>query len=61
MRITLDLATDERLALRRLAAELGNYPLEEAARLALRDYLISSGYLDLPADLDEDTETMGEA
>ena len=60
MKITLDLATDESLALRRFANETGE-ELDAAAHIGLHDWLIGHGYLDLPHDLDEDTETRGEA
>lgn len=60
MKITLDLATDESIALRRFANEQG-VKLPDAAEAALRDWLIGHGYLDLPHELDEDTETAGEA
>lgn len=46
MRIEIDLSTDEAIALRRLAAELGaDFP--DAAKTALRDWLIGNGYLEL--------------
>lgn len=60
MKITLDLATDESLALRQFANEVGG-DLDIAAHLALRDWLIGQGLLELPHELDEDTETQGEA
>jgi len=60
MKITLDLATDEAIALRRMAAALSD-DLSIAAQIALRDWLIGHGYLELPHELDEDTETAGEA
>lgn len=60
MKLTLTLATDEAIALRRVAAGLGDN-LSIAAQLALRDWLIGHGYLELPHELDEDTETAGEA
>lgn len=60
MKITLDLATDESLALRQFANEIGG-DLDIAAHIALRDWLIGHGYLELPHELDEDTETQGEA
>jgi hypothetical protein len=59
MRITIDLHTDEIIALRRLA-EAEGMTIEEAALASLRDALIASGWLDIPP-LDEDTETVGEA
>lgn len=60
MKITITLAADESIALRRLANELG-CSHEDAAKTALRDWLIASGYLELEHELDEDTETVGEA
>lgn len=60
MKITLTLSTDERIALRRFAHETGE-ELEDAAHMALREYLISSGMLELAHELGEDTETVGEA
>ncbi|SFJ56969.1 hypothetical protein [Aerobium aerolatum] len=60
MKITLALSTEERLALRRFAREAGE-DLEAAAHAAFRDGLIASGYLELEHELDEDTETVGEA
>lgn len=60
MKIALTLSTDERLALRRFANEAGEEPAD-AAHIALRDWLIGHGYLELPDELDEDTETQGEA
>lgn len=60
MRITLDLATDESIALRRFANETGK-ELDVSAHIGLREYLISAGFLEPPHELDEDTETAGEA
>lgn len=63
MKLTLTLQTDEAIALRRLANELGG-DLDAAAQIALRDWLIGQGLLELPDEpdvLDEDTETVGEA
>jgi hypothetical protein len=61
MKITLDLSTDERIALRRLMAEHNIETPEMAAHIGLRDFLIMTGYLEEPPELDEDTETVGEA
>lgn len=58
MRITLDLSTDEHQALRRFASETGE-ELDAAARIALREFLISAGFLEPTYDLDYDTETEG--
>lgn len=60
MKLTLDLSTDESIALRRFANRVG-CSTEEAVRAAVRDWLIGSGYLELRYELDEDTETVGEA
>lgn len=60
MNVVLDLSTDESTALRRLANELG-CSHEDAAKTALRDWLIAAGYLELEHELDEDMETVGEA
>lgn len=61
MKITLELATDERIALRRLMAEHNIETPDMAAHIGLRDFLIMTGYLEEPPELDEDTETLGEA
>jgi hypothetical protein len=60
MKITLDLSTDERIALRRLMAEHNIDTPEMAAHIGLREWLTMTGYLEL-IELDEDTETLGEA
>ncbi len=60
MKITLDLTTDERIALRRFANETGE-ELDAAAHIAIREFLTSVGMLDLAYELAEDTETLGEA
>ena len=57
--LTLDLATDEALALRRFANETCE-ELDAAAHIALREFLIGVGMLELPHELDEETETAGE-
>lgn len=54
------LAADLRKSLHRFAADRG-LDVTEAAELALRDWLISFGYLEPEHELDEDTETAGEA
>lgn len=51
MKIELDLSGEERIALRRFANEAGE-DLAEAARMALRDWLIGHGYLESQADDD---------
>lgn len=58
--ISVPLATDESLALRRFSNEHG-LSLDEAATVALRDWLISNGYLELEHELAADTETAGNA
>lgn len=47
--LVLNLSTDEMIALRRLASELGA-DLPDAAKTALRDWLIGNGYLEIPED-----------
>lgn len=53
MKITLDLATDESLALRRFANETGE-DLDAAAHIGLREFLIGIGMLELPESDNED-------
>ena len=60
MKLALTLQTDEAIAMRRYVNDAG-VGLEVAAHAALRDWLIANGYLELSHDLDEDTETVGEA
>ena len=60
MRITIDISTDERLALRRFANETGQ-DLEAAAHIGLREFLINAGFLEPERELDYDTETEGTA
>jgi len=55
MKMTLDLTTDERLALSRFAKATGE-ELANAAHVALRDRLIGNGFLKLPHELGENTE-----
>lgn len=47
MKIALNLAADESLALRRFANETGE-GLDAAAHLAVREFLIGIGMLELP-------------
>lgn len=61
MKISLDLSTDESIALRRFMAEFDFATPQDAVSAALRDWLIGQGYLELLHELDEDTETLGEA
>ena len=60
MKLTITLQTDEAIALRRLANTDGA-DLTAAAQAAIREFLIGIGLLELPHELDEDTETAGEA
>lgn len=60
-RLTIDLHTDEMIALRRAASERHDMELEAVAALLLRDALISGGWLEDGYGLDEGTETVGEA
>lgn len=53
MRINLDLPADVSIAMRRFANGADVETLEEAAVLALREYLISSGDLELDSSLEE--------
>lgn len=57
--VSAPLSTAERLALRRLAAER-DISLEEAAALAIREFLIAGGLLEW-REIDEATETAGSA
>ena len=54
MKITLDLATDESIALRRFSIETGE-DVEAAAQIAIREFLIGIGMLELP-ESDNDNE-----
>ncbi|UPT53394.1 hypothetical protein [Synechococcus phage Ssp-JY39] len=60
MKIIVALSTDERLALRRFASETGE-DMNAAAGVALREFLISAGFLEPERELDYDTETEGTA
>ncbi len=60
MKHDLTLYDDETVAIRRLAHELGA-DLPDAAKTALRDWLIGHSYLELAEQMDEDTETKGSA
>ena len=61
-RLTLSLHTDEMIALRRAAHEMRvDGDVEAFAALLLRDAMIASGWLEDLYQLDEDTETAGEA
>lgn len=60
MKLALSLPSDIAIALRRMALE-GDRHLAAAAEMALRDWLIGNGYLELDHELDEETETLGSA
>lgn len=54
MKITIELAIEESIALRRFAHETGE-DLDDAARIGLREFLISTGMLEmLEGDNDND-------
>lgn len=61
MRLVLDLPTAVSIALRRFAAGTETSALEEAAALALREFLIGTGDLELVPSLDEDGDVAGNA
>ncbi|MCV0396980.1 MAG: hypothetical protein K5872_08770 [Rhizobiaceae bacterium] len=58
MNLNLAISDAAAAALRRFAAER-DLDLDRAAELALRDWLMGNGYLELP--IDEETEVEGEA
>lgn len=60
MTLTIAFSSDEILALRRLAEHYNCDP-ERAARMALRDWLIGHGYMDLFQGRDEETEMQEKA
>lgn len=60
-KLSIDLHTDEILALRVAASERNDMELEAVAALLLRDALIAGGWLEDQYGLDEGTETKGEA
>ena len=60
MKVLLELAAAEAIALRRFSNEF-RIDHDRAARFVLREYLIASGFLEIEDQLDEDTETVGEA
>lgn len=61
MRLTIELTTEESIALRRFANMHHPLPLKEAAALALREYLISTGDIEVLPVLEEDGDTVGAA
>ena len=60
MKVLLELAADEAIALRRFANDF-RVDRDRAARFVLREYLIASGYLEIQDGLEEDSETIGVA
>lgn len=60
-RMTIEIQTDEMIALRRAAHERVDGDVKATAALLLRDALIAGGWLEDGYGLDEDTETAGEA
>lgn len=61
MRLTIELSTEESVALRRFHAANQSPTLEGAAALALREFLISTGDLELAPAIEEDSVTDGSA
>lgn len=61
MRLILDLPTDLSIALRRFANGTDTFTNEEAAVLALREYLIGTGDLELAPEMEDDGEVAGSA
>jgi hypothetical protein len=59
--IILCLSPAEHIALRRFAEEFELATQEDAGSAALREFLITAGYLELPHELDEETVTEGSA
>lgn len=60
MKLALTLPTDVSIALRKLAAE-HDITVAEAAELCIADVLIELGLVEDANEIDEDTETEGEA
>lgn len=54
MELRISLSTNEKFALRKIAAEIGS-SLEDAAKTVLRSWMIKNGYLD-SAEADNDNE-----
>ena len=61
MHLTIELSTEESIALRRFANLHHPLPIEEAAALTLREFLISTGDLELAPALEEDSQVEGTA
>lgn len=59
MKLTLDLSTETSVGLRRLANEQ-DLDLETAAAIALREFLMLGGWIEVPL-IDEETPTEGNA
>jgi len=61
VRLTIELSPEESIALRRFHAANQPPTLEEAAALALREFLIGTGDLELVPALEEDSQVEGTA
>jgi hypothetical protein len=61
VRLTIELTTEESIALRRCAGAHHRLSLKEAAALALREFLIGTGDLELAPVLEEDSQVEGNA
>jgi hypothetical protein len=61
VRLAIELTIAESIALRRLANGHHRLSLEEAAALALREFLIGTGDLELAPVLEEDSQVEGTA
>ena len=57
MRLTVELMPEEEIALIEFAKELSPLPTEEAAAFAIREFLISKGYLDHDLDQSDRNDT----
>lgn len=61
MRLKIELTTEEAIALRRFTNLHRPLPIEESAALALREYLISAGDLEVVPTIDESSQVEGMA
>jgi hypothetical protein len=61
MRLTIELTAEELIALRRFFYVSHTSSLEEATALALREFLIGTGHLELAPSIDVDSEVQGTA
>lgn len=61
LQITIDLSTEEAIALRRFCYGAGLPSLADAAVLALREHLMRVGEMELLPELDADSEVAGSA